>query len=360
MQKLNNASAQKRLTIKLIVAAVVILAAAMLLYLFYPQTKQAQQAADIKYTDSLLAMDTYMTFTVYGDNAEKATNEVKALITDCEKSWSVTDENSEISRLNRTGEAVLSLRTKDLLEKAKAYCRYTDGHFDPTIYPLVRAWGFTTGEYRVPASDELEELKKLTGADKLILLDDKAILSEGSMVDLGGVAKGYVGDLAMQTLKQNGIKSALISLGGNVQTLGVKPDGKNWIVGIRSPYDNGLIGKISIGEGCVITSGAYERHFTAEDGTLYGHIISPFTGKPAANGLVSVTIVADTGSKADALSTALFVMGTEEAIRFWKENAGFEVIMLSDDGTLFVSEGIYASFEPLDSKDVKTICEIKR
>ena len=316
---------------------------------------------DRKLDGALNAMDTYMTFTLYGKNAEKALSDIKSLIQDCETRWSVTIEDSEISRLNREESASVSSTTAELLKLAKQYSTYTNGCFDPTVYPLVSAWGFTAnGENRVPDADEIAQLKALVGVEKLNLNGNQAVLAEGTMVDLGGIAKGYAGDLCIASLKQNGIKSAIIRLGGNIQTLGYKPDGSSWRIGIQSPCSNDMIGIVSVYDKCVITSGAYERFFTDEGGTRYGHIISPFTGYPADNGLLSVTVICETGSFGDALSTALFVMGTEAAIDFWKSHEGFEVVFFADDGTLYVSEGIFPSFTETESKDVKTICEIKR
>ena len=317
-------------------------------------------ASGKKVSDSLLAMDTYMSFTAYGENAPTAIDQAKSLVLECEKNWSVTDPESEISHLNAEGRRTLTAVTAELLETARRYALLTNGYFDPTIYPLVKAWGFTNGEYRVPENAEIEALKQLVGIGKLSLEGAEALLADGSMIDLGGIAKGFAGDLIMDVFRGNGIKSAIINLGGNVQTLGLKPDSSRWTIGIRSPYSSDLIGKVSVGEGCVITSGAYERHFTAEDGTLYGHILSPFTGRPADKGIVSVTVLCKKGSMGDALSTALFAMGTEEAIAFWRANGSFDVILLSDDGTLFVSEGVYPSFSPIENDEIKTVCEIKR
>jgi Membrane-associated lipoprotein involved in thiamine biosynthesis len=156
------------------------------------------------------------------------------------------------------------------------------------------------------------------------------------------------------------VKSAIVNLGGNVQTLGSKPDGSAWRIGIRSPYGSSLLGTVEVRNMCVITSGAYERSFTAPDGTVYGHIISPFTGRPVQNACVSSTVVAEEGAMADALSTALFVMGPEKAAEFWKAHGGFEFLLLDDQGTLYVTEGILSSFTSANGGDVKTVCEIKR
>ena len=164
-----------------------------------------------KTTDSLLAMDTYMTFTVYGDHAQTAINEAKQLIKDREIRWSVTDGNSEINKLNASGQLSISPETVEILSLALQYSDYSNHCFDPTVYPLVKAWGFTTGNYRIPEANELSELLRCVGTQKFTLNGNNAVLSDGSMLDLGGIAKGFVGDLVISSLKSYGVKSSLIT-----------------------------------------------------------------------------------------------------------------------------------------------------
>ncbi len=317
-------------------------------------------SADKKAEESLFAMDTYMTFTAYGKNADDALKDAKEIITSCENLWSVTKADSEISRLNAAGELPLSKDTRDILAAALYAREYTGGCFDISVYPLVEAWGFTNGNYRVPDETEISELLKRVGEGKLSIEGDKAILARGSRLDLGGIAKGFVGDMVIKRFKDSGISSALISLGGNIHALGSKPDGSKWKIAIQSPYDQSYLGVLSVSDKCVITSGIYERNFTAPDGTLYGHIISPFDGRPVSNDLCSVTVVCDEGRLGDALSTALFVMGGSKAVEFWKVHEGFELILLCTDGTLYVTQGVYGSFEPRNNTAVTNVCEIKR
>ena len=311
-------------------------------------------------TRELFAMDTYMTLTAYGESADKALDDAVRLINENDARWSVTRPESEVSRLNAQKSAAVSEETKQLLGRASEMSAFTDGAFDPTVYPLVKAWGFTTGAHRVPGDEEIGGLLELVGMDKLSLSGAEASLSGGAQIDLGGIAKGYTGDMVLSLLRKAGVKSAIVNLGGNVQTLGSKPDGSAWRIGIRSPYGSSLLGTVEVRNMCVITSGAYERSFTAPDGTVYGHIISPFTGWPVQNACVSSSVVAEEGATADALSTALFVMGPEKAAEFWKAHGGFEFLLLDDQGTLYVTEGIFSSFTPANGGDVKTVCEIKR
>ena len=167
---------------------------------------------------------------------------------------------------------------------------------------------------------------------------------------------------AKSALKKAGINSALLNIGGNVQAVGRKPDGNKWIIGIRNPFDKGgLAGIIEAENTAVITSGGYERCFTGSDGRTYHHIIDPETGRPAESGLASVTVIAESGEYADSLSTALFVMGQGKAAAYWRNlgtaepaketDAGekpFDMIIITNSGELFITEGVSGNFTPAD------------
>ena len=209
------------------------------------------------------------------------------------------------------------------------------------------AWGFTTENYRIPAEDELSALLKNVDASK-IQYDKKTkkiTLPKNVKIDFGGIAKGYTSSRIMQIYKKCGVTSGLVSLGGNVQLLGAKPDGSAWKVAVESPEEDGnYLGILQAKDKAVITSGGYERYFE-KNGKKYHHIIDPSTGYPAENGLVSVTIVSSDGTLADGLSTSLFIMGEEKAAEFWKAHSNeFEAIFATDDGTIYVTEGLKDSF----------------
>ena len=171
------------------------------------------------------------------------------------------------------------------------------------------------------------------------------IFSMRTLIDFGGIAKGYTSSRIMDIYKDNGITSGLVNLGGNVQALGTKTDGTKWKIAVQSPDDTeDYLGILSVQDKAVITSGGYERYFE-QDGVTYHHIIDPKTGYPAENGLVSVTIVSSDGTLADGLSTSLFIMGEEKAADFWREHKDeFDAILMSDDGTLYVTEGLENDF----------------
>ena len=221
----------------------------------------------------------------------------------------------------------------------------TNGAYDPTVYPLMRAWGFTDGNYRVPADAELDALLQTTGWTEVSVDGTTASLPEGFALDLGGIGKGYAAGRCKEILKAHGVTSALLSLGGNVSALGSKPDGTAWTVAIENPDGGAYLGTVQITDQCVVTSGGYQRYFE-QDGVRYWHILDPETGKPARSGMKSVTIVSADDALADALSTALFVMGPERAADFWRvHRAEFGAVWLTDDGRLFVTEGLTLTTE---------------
>ena len=292
---------------------------------------KTQNEEDKSESRDIFAMDTYMTLTAYGKNAKKALDEAVDEINNIEQLVSTGIDSSEVSQINKNGKGSVSETTGYLIKRSKEIYDSTNG-----VFP--------TENYRVPGKKELKKLRGLMGADH-VLYDEKkqeVILNkEGMKIDLGGIAKGYTSSKVMDIFKENGISSAVISLGGNVQTLNGKPDGSDWRVAVENPADTGsYIGVLSIKDKAVITSGGYERYFK-QDGKTYHHIIDPATGYPANNGLTSVTIVSDDGTLADGLSTSLFIMGSEKAQKYWKEHSDeFDTILVKDDGSILVSEGI--------------------
>lgn len=299
-----------------------------------------------KSEEHFFAMDTYMTLEAYGENGEKAVSEAKECVIELEKLLSVNDENSEIYALNHGKNPVLSQETLDLTRKSLEYAAKTNGAFDPTVYPITSVWGFTTGEKRVPDSAEIASLLEKVGYEKVLTAGENVVLQNGAELDFGGIAKGFASDKCADIMRKNGINSAILNLGGNVYALGKRSDGNLWRVGVADPLGESAedkAGILSVSDRAVVTSGNYQRSFT-QNGVVYGHIIDPKTGYPADSDLLSVTIISPDGTLCDALSTALFVMGREEAVRFYRENSGFDIILIANNGEIFVSEGISADF----------------
>ena len=298
-------------------------------------------------------MDTYMTLTCYGENAEQALDAAEAEIRRLDALLSAGSPDSEISRLNRDGDGPLSEDTAALIGAALSAYEDTGGAFDITILPLMELWGFPSGVLHVPSDDELQEALAVTGSDRISVSGDVLSMEEGTKIDLGGIAKGYASGRLMDIFRTFGVEHAIVSLGGNVQCLGAKPDGTRWRCGIRAPGadvlgadSDGLAGVLTVQDKAVITSGSYERRLTDEvTRRTYHHILDPHTGYPAETGLASVTVVCADGTLADALSTACFVMGPERAEAFWRERSGsFDMILILADGCIWVTEGISGDF----------------
>lgn len=292
---------------------------------------------------TFFAMDTAMDFTVYGDAA--LLDEAETLIGSLEEQVSVTDEHSDIYAIDHTGSGSLSGNAAELMAQALELCRRTGGALDISVYPIVRAWGFTTGSYQVPDEETIQSLLPLV--DYTQIQYDAATgvvtLPEGMEIDLGSVAKGYAGQLAAQMLREHGVQSALLNLGGNVQTVGTKLDGSPWQIGIKDPQGEDAMMVLSVEDQAVVTSGGYERYFE-QDGQSYWHIMDPSTGHPADSGLLSVTIVGKQGIICDGLSTSLFVMGLEKAADLWAQSCDFEAVFVTASGEVYITEGLQDRF----------------
>ncbi len=297
---------------------------------------------------TFFAMDTVMTIKASGAKSESAVDASKEAIIDIEKKLSVTDEKSLVYSLNKSKEASLDDDLEYLFSVSEYVRDLTDGAFNICIYPIMKEWGFTTGDYNVPSKDTLKELCNLVAESKInIEKQSKTVsLSENAMIDFGGIAKGYATEIAVDVLKKNGIKRGLINLGGNVYAIGKKADGTPWSIAIQNPDSNkGYLGTLKVTDKAVITSGGYERFFE-ENGMVYHHIIDPITGSPASSGASSVTIVSSDPTLADALSTSLFVLGIDKSIDLWQENPDlFEFIFYDEDGNLFITEGLKNDFK---------------
>lgn len=282
-------------------------------------------------TEIFYAMDTVMTVTVYGSGAKKASKAAYNEVLRLEKLLSVTDEGSEIYALNHRTASDVSAETAALIEKALEISRETGGAFDITFYPVSLLWGFITKDYKVPSAEEISKTLIHCGSENVSISGTHINLPEGFMLDLGGIAKGYAAEKVKEKLVGMGIKSAIISLGGNVQTIGKKPGGDKWKIGIADPFGNESSESIYAEDSAVVTSGGYQRNFTHE-GKTYHHIIDPKTGYPAESGIASVTVICESGTEADALSTAFFVMGKDKTEQFCSNHEGISAVIIMQNG----------------------------
>ena len=309
----------------------------------------------------LFAMDTYMEFTAYGKNSEKAVDAAIEEVQKLDAMLSAENSKSEVYALNEQGNLQATDDLAELILRGKEIYQETDGLFDDTIYPVMKLWGFPTGNYHVPTAAEVQKKLALVDENKVEIQtrdsDEKGrdskekanfvTLGADQEIDFGGIAKGYTGQKLAELFQEYGVSSALVSLGGNIQAIGTKPDGSSWKVGIRDPKggQQDYIGVLSVENQAVITSGGYERYFE-EDGKTYIHIINPRTGYPADGDLLSVTIVSRDGTLADGMSTALYIMGYEKACQFWRQRREeFNVILVTDDGKIHISENLKENFQ---------------
>ena len=293
--------------------------------------------------NSFTAMNTYMTVKAYGKGAAAANLLVQREVERVEKIISTTIEGSDVYRINSKigldiAETFVQPETAFLIKESQKFYKMTDGAFNPALFLVIREWGFTTGNYKVPEDGTVRELLALTDFSEVKIDGDCVYHPYGLQLDFGAIGKGYAGDKAIEILRAAGVSSALLDFGGNIQVLGSKPDGSDWTVGIKNPWGGDPVAAVKLRDACMITSGGYERFFTGEDGKKYIHIFDGKTGRPVDNELESVTIICREGLYGDALSTALFVMGLEKAVTFWQNSArDFDFVIITKDKRLVYS-----------------------
>lgn len=295
---------------------------------------------------------------IYSSNAKNiamlSENELKRL--EILMSFYIT--SSEVSRLNSEAgqaEVLLSKETFEVVKKAKEYSELCSGTFDITVAPLVKLWGIFSKNQRMPLKNEIENILYLTNYKDIILNKEKssAKLSQvGQKLDLGAIAKGYAADRVINIYKENGVKSAFINIGGNVLTLGNKPDGSPWLIGIQNPFQirGEFIGIVKISDETVVTSGDYVRYFE-KDKIIYHHILDPRTGYPAKSDIISATIIGKSSIEADALSTAIFILGLRKGIELVNKVDDAEAIFITSGKKVFVTKGAKEKFSFIDTSN---------
>ena len=272
------------------------------------------------------AMDTVMQLRAYGPQTAAALDAAEQEIYRLEGLLSCQDPEAELARCN-TGSETVSEETAALIQTALDLSAATGGAYDPTLYPLTLAWG-------------------LTGAEHVQVDGCRVRLDAGTQLDLGGIAKGYTAGRIRKILQDAGVRAAIVSLGGNVAAIGKRPGGGDWIVGLQDPQDPGsYFGTVAVSGACVVTSGGYQRYFE-QDGVRYHHILDPKTGHPAASGLQSVSVVSQDDTLADALSTALFVMGLDAGAALYRAgDLAFEAVFMTDDGSVWITPGLAGQYQ---------------
>lgn len=266
--------------------------------------------------------DTYISITVYDANLTITEEDVLSLCRYYEELFSPTLEGSDVYRINHSHGAPVEIakETAELIEENLEFMKYTDGLYDITIRPVSSLWDFSSTEGIPPKEEDLVSALSHVGYETIKLSGNTiTLLDEYAAIDLGASAKGYIADRLKEYLLTNGVRSALINLGGNICTIGTKPDGTPFHLGVQDPENaNAVLFSVDGKDNCLITSGIYERYFIYQ-GTHYHHILDATTGYPVNTSLKGVTIEGPNGTTSDILSTVCFLLGEEDGKRLLNE-----------------------------------------
>ena len=311
----------------------VLTASALLLTGCSGAKSSTQTDQDLTYTDMLF--DTVIKIQILDSADESILDGLKKLCEKYDTMFSATNTDSELYKLNHANGQpfTVSSETANLIQEGIHYSELSGGAFDLTIEPVSALWDFKADKPTVPSSDAIAQAVSHVDYTKVDIQDNTVTLEDPEAgIDLGAIAKGYIADQVKTYLKKQGIKHAIINLGGNVDVIGTKPDGSKYNIGIQKPFDESgeAITSVQLKDQTVVTSGIYERYFK-KNGKLYHHILDPRTGYPCENNLYSVSIITDSSTKADALSTTCFLLGYEKGMELIQSMDGVEAIFITDD-----------------------------
>lgn len=325
------------------VAVAALLLALLLFGRWYEEGRASSSSTDF-------LMNTFVSQTVYGPHREEAIAAVVERLRQFESVYSLYKDGSQIEAINQNaGIAPVEVDAEvfTLIARAKALSEESGGAFDITVAPLSLLWDITGKNPRVPAQGEIDQALALVDYRDILLDEERGTVMlrrPGQKLDLGAIAKGYACAVAGQVYQQQGVESAVLSIGGNVYTVGHQPGGKPFDIGVSAPVKDRteLLGTLHADGMVISTSGAYERYFEV-DGQRYHHIFDPATGWPAQSDLLSVTVISEDGALADAMSTALFVEGLSGV----KENLDreeFSLLAVDATGAVYLSDNIRDDF----------------
>ncbi len=313
---------------KKILIALAVVAAVAAAAIFFASSNEVKR--------EFFAMDTFVSAKVKGFAAKDAAGGISTLVRELDsKQLSRYTSGSEISRINSEAETVLSDEMRDYITELLEVGKMSGGKFDIALGAVSDLWSFNDSP-RVPSTDELTDALSRSGSDKLSLSGNTLTRADGCIVDLGSAGKGIALDKVKSYLSDKKISSAVVSVGGSVLLYGKG----SFNVGVRDPWGDAgrSVMTVKLGAGCVSTSGSYERCFE-QGGKRYHHILDPDTGLPVENGLVSVTVISDSGLLSDALSTACFVLGAEGGAKL-AAKYGCEAIFITEDKKVICTDGI--------------------
>lgn len=314
---------------------------ALLFSLFSGCTPKAQPVSRTR-----ILFDTVVTLTVYDKAGEGALDGAFSLAEYYDNLFSTTVETSDIARVNSAQGVPTEVHpeTIELLTLALSYAEKSDGAFDPTVGALTDLWDFSGENDTVPDAEVIASAAK-TVDYRAVKIDEAegtvTLQNPEARLDLGGIAKGYIADRLKEYFLDQGVKNAIINLGGNVLTVGTKPDGSDFTVGVQYPFEptGTPITTLRVADSSLVSSGVYERYFYDGD-TLYHHILDTKTGYPVRNSLLGVTILSEKSVDGDALSTIAFCLGLEDGTAFIESLDGIEAIFITEDNALHPTSGV--------------------
>ena len=342
-------SNSKRKSVKTIVAVLFLIIAMMV----FVSCDKVTQTEDVKVQDTAFSMGTAITSTLYGSNSdilEQNLASVRECLSKVDQEISWRNEGSLTDIFNKEHSVSVGNR-EEVFRQALDVAKESGGAFDPTVLSVSELWDIGGENERHPSDEEIQ--KALEKVDYTVISLNEDVLScenPDVLFELGAIGKGYALKEAYEAIDKSQVSSGVISAGSSILTFGTKPDGSKFRVGLRNPRgdQDDLIGIFELTDLSVSTSGDYEKYFE-EDGKRYHHILDARTGYPADSGLTSVTVVADgeegNGTMCDALSTALFVMGEDKALDFWRSGVyDFDLVLVTADGRVVVTEGLAGRF----------------
>ena len=318
------------------------------------KNEETAQQEPVKRTEML--MGTVISVTLYDSTDESILDKVFEKVKNLEETFSINETGTEVDKINDNAGIEPVKVSDDTIEVVKEGIYYSDlshGKFDITIGPLVKLWNIPDRPTEdIPTQDELNVVLPLTNYKDVVI--DEAnktvfLTRPGMMLDLGGIAKGYAADVISKMLTDEGVKSAIIDLGGNIFAHGEKVSGDTWKIGIQNPFSNRgeIVGAISVKNKSIVTSGIYERYIEV-NGVKYHHILNPETGYPYENDIAGITIISDKSTTGDALSTSVFALGIEEGMKFVEELDDVDAIFVTKEKGIYVTSGIKDNFELRD------------
>lgn len=318
------------------------------------KNEETAQQEPVKRTEML--MGTVISVTLYDSTDESILDKVFDKVKNLEETFSINETGTEVDKINDNAGIEPVKVSDDTIEVVKEGIYYSDlshGKFDITVGPLVKLWNIPDRPTEdIPTQDELNVVLPLTNYKDVVI--DEAnktvfLTRPGMMLDLGGIAKGYAADVISKMLTDEGVKSAIIDLGGNIFAHGEKVSGDAWKIGIQNPFSNRgeIVGAISVKNKSIVTSGIYERYIEV-DGVKYHHILNPETGYPYENDIAGITIISDKSTTGDALSTSVFALGIEEGMKFVEELDDVDAIFVTKEKGIYVTSGIKDNFELRD------------